>query len=62
MADTLYANEGACILTGNRVGATVQRTGEMPSESDTENPLRVRSENTKAIPKSIAEGIFPLRV
>lgn len=59
---TLHKHEAACILTGNRMGATVQRTGEMPSENDTENPLRVRSENTnKSNSKINSRGDFSIR-
>jgi len=57
----LHEHEAAFIVTGNQMGATVQRTGEKPSENNTENPLRVRTQ-TKANPKSIAEGIFPLEI
>lgn len=60
-ARALYTHEAACTLTGNRLNATVQRTGEMPRKNDTEYPRSARTQ-TKAIPKSIAEGIFPLRV
>jgi len=58
----LHEHEAAFIVTGNQMGATVQRTGEKPSENNTENPLRVRSENTnKSKSKINSRGDFSIR-